>query len=344
MSKATNLIGASQIQTLAKSHCFIDARSPSEFAAGHIPGAINIPILDDAQRHDVGVCYKEKGNNAAIELGFELAGGDFAQKIRTAKSVAQNKPIVVYCWRGGQRSAILSWLLSTAGLNIQRLEGGYKAFRQQGRQLFSQQHSLMMLTGKTGCGKTQILQALAQSGQNIIDLEEIANHRGSAFGGIEMPPQPTQEHFENLLAWQLAEVSGGHIWVEGESRFIGKVRIPDEFFSQMQNCSSIQVELSIDSRVMRVLREYGQYNPDVLREKTQSIAKRMGGDKVKISLEALDQGDMEGWVLPLLEYYDKTYLHSIDGRKISPRLLHLDALEMDEIIAEIIAYGKNANA
>jgi tRNA 2-selenouridine synthase len=344
MSDSVKIIGADQIRSLAKTHCLVDARSPSEFAAGHIPGAVNIPILDDAQRHEVGICYKQKGNAAAVELGFQLAGGDFANKIRSAKTVSQGRDVVVYCWRGGQRSGILSWLLSTAGLKILRLEGGYKAFRQNAHQLFSRSHSLLMVTGKTGSGKTQILQSLAQAGQNIIDLERLANHRGSAFGGIDMPPQPSQEHFENLLAFQLAEMLDGQIWVEGESRCIGKVRIPDDFFTQMQNCASIQIELSLPSRVHRVLEEYGYYDPQILREKTQSITKRMGGDRVKICLEALERGDMQAWVIPLLEYYDKTYLHSIESRKIPPLKLNIDGLTMDEIISEIILYGKNASA
>lgn len=344
MPESVKIVGSAQVVTLAKTHCLVDARSPSEFSAGHIPGAINIPILDDAQRHEVGICYKQQGNLAAVELGFQLAGGEFANKIRTAKAVAQGRDLVVYCWRGGQRSTILAWLLSTAGLRIQRLEGGYKAFRQLAHHLFSSPYSLFMITGKTGSGKTEILQSLAQARQVTIDLERLANHRGSAFGGIDMPAQPTQEQFENLLAFELASIAGGPIYVEGESRFIGKVRIPDAFFTLMQNCESIQIELSMASRVRRVLEEYGQYDREILKEKTQSITKRMGGDRVKISLEALHQGDMQGWVLPLMEYYDRTYLHSIESRSIAPRKLDIDGWVMDEIIAEIIAHGKKSNS
>lgn len=344
MADSVQTIEAKQILDLAKTHCLIDARSPSEFAVGHIPGAVNVPILDDNQRHEVGICYKQKGNAAAVELGFQLAGGEFADKIRTANTLAQGRCVVVYCWRGGQRSTILSWLLSNAGLKIQRLEGGYKAFRQYANHFFSRSYALMMITGKTGSGKTEILQSLAQAGHNVIDLERLANHRGSAFGGINMPPQPTQEHFENCLAFELAQMSSGDVWVEGESRFIGKVRIPDDFFTQMQNCASIQIELPLASRMRRVLEEYGHYDREILKEKTQSITKRMGGDNVKICLEALDQGDMHGWVMPLLEYYDKTYLHGIESRLISPKMLDVDGMDMEKIIAEIIAYGKNASA
>ena len=159
-----------------------------------------------------------------------------------------------------------------------------------------------------------------------------------------MPPQPTQEHFENLLAFELSGIFGGHIWVEGESRCIGKVRIPDELFAQMQKCASIQIEISLASRVRRVLEEYGHYDPQILREKTQSITKRMGGDRVKISLEALDRGDMQAWVIPLLEYYDKTYLHSIESRIIPPKKWDINGLTMEEIIREIKLYAKNASA
>lgn len=335
---AENLLEAS------KEHCLIDARSPAEFLAGHIPGAVNIPILDDAQRHEVGLCYKQNGKEAAVELGFQLVGGDLVNKIRFAKQCVQELPVLVYCWRGGQRSSILSWLLSAAGLKVCRLMGGYKAYRQFALQQFVQPHTLVMITGKTGSGKTELLHELVKQNEFVIDLEGLANHRGSAFGGIEMPPQPTQEHFENLLAWQLSTMHQRLIWVEGESRFIGKLRIPDHFFAQMQNCRSVQIEQNLSRRIHRILKEYGEFDHTVLREKTQSITKRMGGDRVKLSLEALESGDMEAWLIPLLEYYDKTYMHSIDSRSIPPMRLEIDGLEMHKIVSEIIAYGKNGNA
>jgi tRNA 2-selenouridine synthase len=342
MSAPVSVISAEHIHGLAKDHFLIDARSPSEFLSGHLPGAYNVPILNDEQRHLVGICYKQRGNEAAVELGFELAGGDFARKIRTVKDIANGSPVIVYCWRGGQRSAILSWILSAAGITVQRLGGGYKAFRNQAYRLFSEPHHLIMLTGKTGSGKTELLHELRKRAHSIIDLEGIANHRGSSFGGIGMPPQPTQEHFENLLAWELSENLHKLIWIEGESRFIGKIRIPDNFYLQMQRCRSVQLERLLSSRVNRVLAEYGQYERNILKEKTVAITKRMGGDRVKLSIEALDNGNMEGWLIPLLDYYDRTYMHSIEGRAIRPHCISAEGRSTEEIISEIIEYGKNA--
>jgi tRNA 2-selenouridine synthase len=294
----------------------IDTRSPGEFAVGHIPGAVNLPLLDNEERHNVGICYKQKGRDEAVRLGFHLVGHKFASYIDTAKSLAPDGNILIYCWRGGIRSNTMAWLLSSAGMNVTLLHGGYKEYRQYCLSLFQQPWPLLILSGKTGAGKTEILHELKGLGESVIDLESLANHRGSAFGSLGLGEQPSQEMFENNLAWALSDfTSTNRIWVENESRFIGKLRIPDAFFTQSSNAGLISIDRDVQWRALRILDEYGKFDHPVLAEKTRGITKRMGGDRVKKSIDALEAGDLMGWVLPLLDYYDRNYEHSINERK-----------------------------
>jgi tRNA 2-selenouridine synthase len=294
----------------------LDARSPKEFAQGHIPGAYNLPLLNDDERHQVGTTYKQSGRDAAVHLGYQLVGHKFASYIDAAKNVAPQGKVLIYCWRGGIRSNTMGWLLSSAGLEVHVLEGGYKEFRQDCLALFTRKWPLLVLSGKTGTGKTEILQELQLLNEAVIDLEALANHRGSAFGGLGMPDQPTQEIFENKLAWALRDyLDCNRLWIENESRFIGKIRIPDFFFDQSTGANLISVDRPVDARAVRILSEYGQFDKELLAEKTRGITKRMGGDRVKLSLDALNEGDLMGWVMPLLDYYDRNYEHAIRERK-----------------------------
>jgi tRNA 2-selenouridine synthase len=196
----------------------IDVRSPGEFAQGHIPFANNVPLLNDDERAAVGTLYKKKGSEAAIALGLEYVtprkesmveavraiSAEYyeSQRTETQRTDANQDPsneILVHCWRGGMRSEGFAQLLNENGFRAQRLEGGYKAFRQAGRESFEVRQRIAILTGLSGAGKTQVLIALQDAGEQIIDLEGLANHRGSAFGGISQPDQPTQEQFENNL-------------------------------------------------------------------------------------------------------------------------------------------------
>jgi tRNA 2-selenouridine synthase len=294
----------------------LDTRSPKEFSQGHIPGAFNLPLLNDDERHQVGITYKQHGRDAAVRLGYELVGHKFVSYIDAAKSHAPLGKVLVYCWRGGIRSNTMAWVLSSAGMEVYLLDGGYKSFRHWCLSLFERAWPLMVVSGKTGAGKTEVLKELQRLGEAAIDMEGLANHRGSAFGGLGLGDQPTQEMFENRLAWALSNHQQcKRMWIENESRFIGKVRIPDAFFIQSGNANLISVERELAVRAKRILSEYGQFDKELLAEKTRGITKRMGGDRVKMSIEALEAGDMMGWVLPLLEYYDKNYEHSILERK-----------------------------
>src|SRR5258705_1089911 len=211
-------------------HLLLDVRSESEYFQGRIPGAANLPLLDDEARKEVGITYKVKGRNQAVEKGFELTGGKFHTFIKTVKDYLSQpqtsglKPqtVMLYCWRGGMRSGIMSWLLETAGIGTVLLKGGYKSYRQWALQQIEAERKVIILGGKTGNGKTFLLNELKKSGEQVLDLEALANHRGSAFGAIGMEAQPRQEHFENLIAFELGKSDPEKIlWIENESSKVG---------------------------------------------------------------------------------------------------------------------------
>ena len=306
------------IETALQHHDAIclDARSEGEFEHAHIPGARSLPLLNNEDRHAIGILYKKEGKQAAVKLGFERVGPRFHQIIEEGLRIAGNREVIVYCWRGGMRSNILGWLLQTAGLRVRVVEGGYKSYRTHAIQLFERSQRMCVLHGKTGSGKTEWLLRILEAGQQVIDLEGIAHHKGSSFGALGQLPQPTQEQFENNLAMALRAIDPQCIcWVEGESRMIGRLRIPDPFFDQMQNCPLIELEVPMEKRIARIVREYGLFPKEQLEERTRALTKRMGGDRVKESVEGLLEGNWERWLAPLLAYYDKTYLYALENAK-----------------------------
>ena len=178
----------------------IDVRSPAEFRQGHIPGAINLPLFDDQERKEVGTLYKQVNREAAIFAGFEFIGKKLADLARQGVKLAgRKKKLLVHCWRGGMRSQSMSWLFETTGISCALLDGGYKSFRKHVREQLALPITLKVLGGKTGSGKTLLLSRIQQLGEQIIDLEALAHHKGSAFGALGEPEQPTTEQFENHL-------------------------------------------------------------------------------------------------------------------------------------------------
>lgn len=294
----------------------IDVRSPGEFATGHIPGAVNIPLLNNEEREAVGKCYKNQGHDAAVDLGFRLVGGKFADYAQQARAVCGKQEAIVYCWRGGLRSGIMSWAFDLAGVRVSQLQGGYKSWRRECLNRFGAAYRFVLLSGMTGCGKTALLEALRNSGEQVIDLEKIAAHKGSSFGALGMPEQPTQEHFENRIALALLQLNHNKwIWIEDESRFIGKVRIPDAFFIRMEQAVEVELVRSRAQRIQRVIEEYGVFSTAELEERTAVLAKRMGSEQVGHAIEALNRADLVQWSSLLLDYYDKRYLHTRNKRR-----------------------------
>lgn len=294
----------------------IDVRSQAEFLHAHFPGAQNMPLLNNEERVIIGTTYKKKGREEAVHKGFELVGPRFHEFIEQAKSISPNKKIAIYCWRGGMRSGIVSWVLSMAGFQTTLLKGGYKSFRKWTLEKFDTKKNCIVLGGKTGSGKTEILQHLKQKGQQVIDLEKLAHHKGSAFGSLGMPSQPTVEHFENMLALEWDKIKPDTtVWLENESRSIGKVIIPGAVFEQIRNAVVVEINLDYDVRKKRILAEYGIFDKASLAEKTKLITKRLGFDIAKQSLQYLEENNLNAWCDNMMRYYDKTYSHGLSIRK-----------------------------
>jgi tRNA 2-selenouridine synthase len=306
------------------SHLLIDVRSESEFFQGRIPGAVNLPLLNDEARKEVGITYKQQGKNAAVEKGFELTGGKFYGFIKAVKDYLQLKQqttndksdtILLYCWRGGMRSSIMSWLLETAGIPTLLLKGGYKSYRRWALEQIEAERKIIILGGKTGNGKTFLLNQLKKSGQQILDLEALANHRGSAFGAIGMEPQPRQEHFENLIAFELAKTNPNQIlWVENESRKVGSLKIPDILFNRMLAAPLVEIILSYEERINRIDDEYGKFPVEELKANTIKLERALGGARMKEAVQLLEENKIREWIKMMLEYYDKTYEYGLSLR------------------------------
>ncbi|MFZ9732902.1 MAG: tRNA 2-selenouridine(34) synthase MnmH, partial [Schleiferiaceae bacterium] len=212
-----------------------DVRSPAEFAHGHVPGAVSLPLFSDAERAEVGTVYKQQSPAKAVRLGLKFAGARMADLVAEvdARAKRDTSPVEVYCWRGGQRSGSVAWLLRTAGYEVERWEGGYKAYRHRVLESWAQPRPYVVLAGLTGSGKTEVLRALHELGGPVLDLEGLAHHKGSAFGQIGELPQPTNEQFENDGALRLAELDGQpRIWIEDESRSIGRIWLQQSFFDR----------------------------------------------------------------------------------------------------------------
>ncbi len=294
----------------------IDVRSPGEFARGHIPGAVNVPLFSDAERAVVGTLYKQQGRDPAMLEGLRIVGPKLAGMVEQARTIAPDGRIRVHCWRGGERSGSVAWLLDKAGFaEVHPLKGGYKSFRHHVLAALEQPVPLRVLGGYTGSGKTGMLHALAQAGERVIDLEGLAHHKGSAFGAIGQAPQPTTEHFENRL-WQALHALGtdAPIWVEDESVMIGRVKLPNAFFQRMREAPVVFVDVPLEQRVQRLVADYGGAPKEQLAEAIDRIRKRLGPQHAKAALEALEAGDLHAVAAITLRYYDRAYLHGLAGR------------------------------
>jgi tRNA 2-selenouridine synthase len=288
----------------------VDVRSGLEYEKGHIPGSINIPLLTNEDRVQVGTLYKQMGKEAAVMKGFQLAGPRFYDLFKAVRKAANEKQVNLYCWRGGMRSNIVAWMMNLSDYKVGLLSGGYKSYRLYAHQLFAGTWNWIKVSGKTGVGKTALLRQLAQLGEQVLDYEGLANHKGSSFGHIGMPPQPTVEHFENLIAWQMKHFDPRKpIWIENESRFIGQVRIPDPLYNQALRMPVIELELDDAQRRKLIWDDYGKQPVTELVEATERLVKKLGGDRVRAACADLESGNWQGWLDVLLPYYDKTYAH-----------------------------------
>ncbi len=300
---------------LAEDGPILDLRSPGEFARGHIPGARNLPLFDNDERAQIGTLYRQAGRQAAVRLGLELVGprlAALADALVPAAAAAAGSPLRLHCWRGGMRSLSVALLAGSLDLPVRLLAGGYKAWRRWALNQFERPWPLRLLGGRTGSAKTELLLALRQRGVAVVDLEGRAHHRGSSFGALGLPPQPSTEHYENLLAADLVALEGApEIWLEAESVQVGRCRIPAGLWRQMKAAPLLEVRRPLEVRIAHLVALYGVQDPQAMAEATQRIARRLGPQRTAEALAAIAAGDRAGACRPMLAYYDRCYDHEL---------------------------------
>jgi tRNA 2-selenouridine synthase len=316
----------------AQHYPILDVRSPGEFERAHIPGAISFPIFNNEERAKVGTSYKHEGKDQAIELGLEIVGPKLANWVKMAKKLAVDNTILVHCWRGGMRSGSMSWLFETAGLKVKTLVGGYKAYRNYVISEFDRKIPFIVLGGKTGSGKTDILIEMQKRGAQVIDLEGVAHHRGSAFGHLGLAPQPSSEHFENEVVAQLRQMDYSKpIWIEDESRHIGQVFMPLGLYTQLRAAPILFLDIAAEYRLPHLVEVYAHYPKEALAHAVGKIKKRLGGDFYKNAIEALQVDDFTLVAAITLQYYDKAYVHGL--KKRLPE--QIQELVMDTLVTSV---------
>jgi tRNA 2-selenouridine synthase len=293
----------------------IDVRSPSEFKTGHIPGSYNIPLFDDKERESVGIRYKNEGRSKAILKGLQMTGPSIHLKLEEALKLSKENKLLVHCWRGGMRSEAMAWLFSLADIETQILDGGYKSYRHFVLEKLSEKHKYIVIGGLTGSGKTEILNYMKNEGHQVIDLEKIACHKGSAFGSLGQSDQPTSEHFANLLYHELEKTNKTKvIWLEDESKSIGSVFLPDQFFFNLRESPVIALIMDVKTRMPRLLKEYSAYPGEDLIASIRKIAKRLGGDLTAEAIKQVEESNISRAIEITLDYYDKTYMFGLKKR------------------------------
>lgn len=325
---------------LAEQYPVIDVRSPGEFSHAQIPGAHSLPLFTDEERKIVGTAYKQQSRKDAIKIGLDFFGIKMKKLIEEAEALIvekclldsnkiennqqlPTKSILVHCWRGGMRSEAVAWLLDMYGYKVYTLAGGYKSFRNWVLQQFDKDYTLKILGGYTGSGKTIVLQQLKQNQIPVIDLENLANHKGSAFGAIGQHPQPSQEMFENLLAVELYKFHTSAIWLEDESQRIGKLIIPNSLWIKMRNSPVYFLEIPFEERLHYLVNTYGNFEQQTLIESIERIQKRLGGLETQTAINFLMDGNITASFRILLKYYDKLYQKGLQSRKNYQQLLNI---------------------
>ncbi len=320
---AIQKISVDEFVNLSLIHPVFDVRSEAEFSHAHIPGAHNLPLFNNEERAVVGTIYKQQSRELAIKKGLEYFGPKMKDMVvfveeAITKLNPENKTVLVHCWRGGMRSAGVAWLLDLYGFKVYTLVGGYKAFRNWVLSRFDQKVTFRILGGYTGSGKTIVLSALKEKGAPVIDLEGLAGHKGSAFGNIGLPKQPSQEMFENRFAVEIHKnttvLSEKEIWLEDESQRIGTVNIPQILWNHIRTCPVYFLDIPFEERLNYLVETYGKLDPIELGEAIKRIQKRLGGLETKLALQYLGEGNLKDCFSILLKYYDKQYSKGLENR------------------------------
>lgn len=347
------LIKLANLAQLTEFDDIIDVRSPSEFAEDHIPGALNYPVLDDEERARIGTMYKQVSPFDAKRAGAALVSRNIGQHLDTHFSTMKKewRPLV-YCWRGGKRSGSMAHVLAQVGWRAGQLDGGYKAYR---RQVLADMETLPtrfqwhVACGATGSGKSRLLQALAAAGAQVLDLEDLANHRGSLLGNLPDIPQPPQKYFESLVWKKLHDFDPARpVYVEAESKKIGNVRVPESLIAAMWQGECLRIEASTALRVEFLKEDYPHFleDPAELNHKLGFLVELHGKERINRWHEMAEKGEWDTLVAELLEqHYDPAYLRSTlkhypqfaEAKILKPRSLSRVAMAelADEILAKI---------
>jgi tRNA 2-selenouridine synthase len=319
--------------------CIIDARSEAEFALDHIPGAINCPVLNNEERIKVGTIYKQVSAFEAKKIGAALVSKNIALHIETLwlDKPREWKPLI-YCWRGGNRSGSLALVLAKIGWPAIQLDGGYKAYRAHVSTSLLTPPALeyRVICGTTGSGKSRLLETLDAMGAQVLDLEQLARHRGSVLGTLPSSPQPSQKMFESLIWDKLRRFDPARpVFVESESKKVGQLRVPDALMEQMRGSACVALQLSRPDRVRLLMEDYSHFtdSPQALNEKLDCLVQLHGREKIGRWQALANAGAMPELVEQLLaEHYDPAYLRSIDRNFV--RVGQAQVLELAGIGAE----------
>ena len=325
MPISEHVLDAQAFLEAARDGVVLDVRSPGEFAQGHLPGAVSFPLFTDEERAAVGTTYKQVGKAEAIDQGLGLVGPKLQALAARARNLfegqASRKPLLIYCWRGGMRSGSVDWLIRTSEIPTARCDGGYKACRTHLNQVLEAPRPYVVVGGMTGSAKTEVLHALHDAREEVVDLEGMARHFGSAFGNLDRHAQPSTEQFANDLAWRLVEIdaqtsSGSRpIWVENESRQIGRVHVPETFHKHLRQSPVLELERTEDDRVKHLLSMYGDASRAALTDAFERIRTKLGGQHAQAAIAHVEAGELAEAARIALVYYDKTYRHGLDQRE-----------------------------
>ncbi|MDP5140398.1 MAG: tRNA 2-selenouridine(34) synthase MnmH [Spirosomaceae bacterium] len=302
---------------LAETVPILDVRSPGEFEQAHIPGAYSLPLFSNEQRKVVGTAYKQESRENAIKIGLDYFGPNMRSVVEEVEKLTKSKSgeVLIHCWRGGMRSGAIAWLLDLYGFKVTLLEGGYKAYRNWVLAQFEVDYNFKIIGGYTGSAKTDLLHDLANKNYATVNLEGIAHHRGSALGGINQPPQPSQEMFENILATHLfRQQNADFIFLEDESQRIGNMQIPNALWETMKKSTVYFFDIPFEERLDYLIPIYGEFPKEQLANAIERIKKRLGGLETKNALAHLENDDFKSCFRILLTYYDRWYLKGVTAK------------------------------
>ncbi|MBI2754692.1 MAG: tRNA 2-selenouridine(34) synthase MnmH [Betaproteobacteria bacterium] len=318
MKPVPKLSVAMSASVLTQFDAALDVRSPSEYAEDHVPGALSCPVLDDAERARIGTLYKQVSSFEAGRSGAALIARNIARHVENAFAGKPRawKPLV-YCWRGGKRSAAMAHVLREIGWDAMTLQGGYKAYRRFVVERLAElppRFRFRVVHGVTGSGKSRFLRALKRAGAQVLDLEALAAHRGSVLGNLPERPQPSQKMFESVLLASLARLDASRlVYIEGESRKIGQLQVPAALIEAMRASECVVLEAGLETRVALLMDEYRHFfdDPAALGAQLDCLAELHGRERIEEWKRLAAQGEWRSLVARLLEeHYDPAYRRS----------------------------------